>query len=32
MMGGPFVSPGGKMSQAEPSALDQSWNEEKPKS
>jgi NADH-quinone oxidoreductase subunit C len=31
MMGGPFVSPGGKMSQAEPSALDQSWNEEKPK-
>ena len=31
MMGGPFVSPGGKMSQAEPSALDQSWNEQKPK-
>jgi NADH-quinone oxidoreductase subunit C len=31
MMGGPFVSPGGKMSEGEPSALDQSWNEEKPK-
>lgn len=31
MMGGPFVSPGGKMSQGEPHALDQSWNEQKPK-
>ncbi len=31
MMGGPFVSPGGTMAQAEPSALDQSWNEQKPK-
>ena len=29
MMGGPFVSSGdGKMSQTEPSALDESWNEE----
>ena len=32
MMGGPFVSGGGHMSNAEPQALDQSWNEEKPKS
>ncbi len=32
MMGGPFVSAGGTMSHAEPQALDQSWNEEKPKS
>jgi NADH-quinone oxidoreductase subunit C len=32
MMGGPFVSSGGHMSGAEPQALDQSWNEEKPKS
>lgn len=32
MMGGPFVSSGGHMSSAEPQALDQSWNEEKPKS
>ena len=32
MMGGPFVSHGGKMSDAEPAALDQSWTEEKPKS
>ena len=31
MMGGPFVSPGGKMSHGEPNALDQSWNEQKPK-
>ncbi len=31
MMGGPFVSHGGHMSSAEPQALDQSWNEEKPK-
>jgi NADH-quinone oxidoreductase subunit C len=31
MMGGPFVSHGGKMSTGEPSALDQSWTEEKPK-
>jgi NADH-quinone oxidoreductase subunit C len=31
MMGGPFVSHGGKMSEGEPSALDQSWNEQKPK-
>ena len=32
MMGGPFVSSGdGKMSQTEPSALDESWNEEKSK-
>jgi len=31
MMGGPFVSQGGKMSEGEPSALDQSWNEQKPK-
>ena len=32
MMGGPFVSSGdGKMSQTEPSALDQSWNEQKSK-
>ena len=31
MMGGPFVSHGGHMSGAEPQALDQSWNEEKPK-
>ncbi len=31
MMGGPFVSPGGKLSAGEPSALDQSWNEQKPK-
>lgn len=29
MMGGPFVSSGdGKMSQTEPSALDESWNEQ----
>jgi NADH-quinone oxidoreductase subunit C len=31
MMGGPFVSHGGKLSEGEPSALDQSWTEEKPK-
>mgnify|MGYP003338789801 CR=1 FL=1 len=31
MMGGPFVSPGGKLSEGEPSALDQSWNEQHPK-
>jgi NADH-quinone oxidoreductase subunit C len=31
MMGGPFVSQGGKLSEGEPSALDQSWTEEKPK-
>ena len=31
MMGGPFVSLGGHFSEGEPSALDQSWNEEKPK-
>jgi NADH-quinone oxidoreductase subunit C len=31
MMGGPFVSPGGKLSEGEPSALDQSWNEQQPK-
>lgn len=31
MMGGPFVSRGGKLSEGEPSALDQSWTEEKPK-
>lgn len=31
MMGGPFVSPGGKLSEGEPSALDQSWNERQPK-
>jgi len=31
MMGGPFVSPGGKLSEGEPSALDQSWTEQKPK-
>lgn len=31
MMGGPFVSHGGKMSEGEPTALDQSWNEQKPK-
>ena len=31
MMGGPFVSHGGKMSTGEPSALDQSCTEEKPK-
>jgi NADH-quinone oxidoreductase subunit C len=31
LMGGPFVSHGGKMSEGEPSALDQSWNEQKPK-
>ena len=30
-MGGPFVSPGGKLSEGEPSALDQSWNEQHPK-
>ncbi|MFM9168402.1 MAG: NADH-quinone oxidoreductase subunit C, partial [Verrucomicrobiota bacterium] len=32
MMGGPFVSHGGRMSEGEPSALDQSWTEERPKS
>ena len=31
MMGGPFVSHGGKLSEGEPSALDQSWTEEIPK-
>lgn len=31
MMGGPFVSHGGKLSQGEPSALDQSWTEKNPK-
>ncbi|MEN9536059.1 MAG: hypothetical protein RLZZ178_56 [Verrucomicrobiota bacterium] len=31
MMGGPFVSHGGKLSEGEPSALDQSWTEDKPK-
>ncbi len=31
MMGGPFVSQGGKLSEGEPSALDQSWTEDKPK-
>ena len=31
MMGGPFVSHGGKLSEGEPSALDQSWTEQKPK-
>ena len=31
MMGGPFVSHGGKLSEGEPTALDQSWNEQKPK-
>ena len=31
MMGGPFVSTGGKLSEGEPTALDQSWNEQKPK-
>ena len=31
MMGGPFVSHGGKLSEGEPTALDQSWTEEKPK-
>jgi NADH-quinone oxidoreductase subunit C len=31
MMGGPFVSQGGHLSAGEPSALDQSWNEQKPK-
>ena len=32
MMGGPFVSSGdGKMSQTEPKAKDESWNEEKRK-
>jgi len=31
MMGGPFVSPGGKLSEGEPSALDQSWTEQHPK-
>jgi len=31
MMGGPFVSPGGKLSEGEPAALDQSWNEQQPK-
>jgi hypothetical protein len=32
MMGGPFVSHGGHMSEGEPAALDQSWTEERPKS
>jgi len=31
MMGGPFVSHGGKLSEGEPTALDQSWNEQHPK-
>jgi NADH-quinone oxidoreductase subunit C len=31
MMGGPFVSPGGTMSKAEPVARDESWSEENPK-
>jgi NADH-quinone oxidoreductase subunit C len=31
MMGGPFVSHGGKLSEGEPAALDQSWTEDKPK-
>ena len=31
MMGGPFVSHGGHLSAGEPTALDQSWNEQHPK-
>jgi NADH-quinone oxidoreductase subunit C len=31
MMGGPFVSSGGKMSDGEPGGLDQSWTEKHPK-
>ncbi len=31
MMGGPFVSDGGKMSEGEPSGRDQSWTEKHPK-